>query len=200
MSIELDEFGMAAEAEPGLTRPGGALPYATSPSYLGSTGTQYIDTGITPGADFTAEIVLSGTVSAGGRQGWQNNEFRITSHPDKIDIVYANGGETVAGDFSDLRTVKFGTDGKFYVDGVQIAERSGTISNFFSFYLFQFNNGGSAAAGGGTGRIARAILKAGGKTVRDFVPAVSFAGLPGLFDRVTQKFFYNNGTGSFVRP
>ena len=61
MSILLDEFGMAAEGEPGLSRPG-SLPYATNPAYLGATGTQWIDTGITPGADFTAEITLSGTV------------------------------------------------------------------------------------------------------------------------------------------
>jgi len=182
---------------PTRMNPMGWQPYRRKLSYLGATGTQYIDTGITPGADFSAEITLSGTVSAGGRQGWQSNEFRFTSHPSSIDIMFANGGDSVSGDFTSLRTVEFGTDGKFYLDGSLIAERTGTISNFFSFYLFQFNNGGSSAAGGGTGRITRAVLKTAGVKVRDFIPVLDKSGVPCMYDLCTRSFFYNAGTGTF---
>ena len=182
---------------PNRMNPLGSPPYLRRLAYLGATGTQYIDTGYTPGADFTAEITLSGTVSAGGRQGWQSNEFRFTSHPTSIDVMFANGGETVSGDFSYLRTVEFGTDGKFYVDGSLISERTGTLTSFFSFYLFQFNNGGSSAAGGGTGRITRAVLKSSGVKVRDMIPVLDKSGVPCMFDAVTEKLFYNAGTGTF---
>lgn len=178
--------------------PLGSPPYLRRVAYLGASGTQYINTGITPGADFTAEITLSGTVSAGGRQGYWNNEFRITSRSSGIDTVFANGGETVSADLSSLRTVKFGTDGKFYLDGSLIAERSGTVSTFYSFYLFQFNNGGSSTAGGGSGKISRAILKTAGTKVRDLIPVLDKSNVPCMYDRVTNKLFYNAGSGTFT--
>lgn len=177
--------------------PLGSPPYLRRVSYLGATGTQYINAGVTPGADFTAEITLQGTVSAGYRQGWQNNEFRITARNTAIDVMFANGGQAVTYDFSNYHTVKFGTDGKFYIDNVLISERSGTLTNFLPFYIFQFNNGGSGTAGGGTGKVSRAILKSGSATVRDLIPVMDKSGVPCMFDSVTEKLFYNAGTGTF---
>ena len=34
--------------------------------------------------------------------------------------------------------------------------------------------------------------------VRDFVPVLDYNGVPCMFDKVTETFFYNQGTGDFI--
>jgi len=183
--------------------PLGSPPYLRRVAYLGASGTQYINTGITPGADFTAEItfsVVTGTnISCGGRQGYTTNEFRITANGNgQIDFAFGNAAGSYYGqDFSFFRSVLFGMDGKLYIDGTLIAERSGTFSTFYPFYIFQFNNGNSSTVGGTGGRISRAILKTAGTKVRDLIPVLDKSGVPCMYDRVTNRLFYNAGTGTF---
>ena len=183
--------------------PLGSPPFKKRVSYLQATGTQYIDTGITPDTDFTAEIVLSVPtsgvyMSCGSRQGWQSNEFRITPNVNQTDFAFGNAAGSYSGlDFTSFRTVLFGTDGKLYVDGSLIAERTGTFTDYFPFWLFQANGNGSPLGGNG-GRIARTVLRFGSTKVRDLVPVLDKSDVPCMYDRVTNKLFYNAGTGTFT--
>ena len=182
--------------------PLGSPPFKKRVSYLQATGTQYINTGITPDTDFSAEITFSlvtGTnTSCGGRQGYASNDFRITANINQIDFAFGStAGSYYGQDFSSFRTVRFGTDGKLYIDGSLIAERSGTLTNYFPFWLFLANSNGSPIGGNG-GRISRAVLRFGSTKVRDLISVLDKSDVPCMFDRVTNKLFYNAGTGTFT--
>ena len=50
----------------------------------------------------------------------------------------------------------------------------------------------------GVGRIYEAQFTNGTKITRDFIPCLDFNGRPCMFDRISNKTFYNQGTGEFL--
>ena len=49
-----------------------------------------------------------------------------------------------------------------------------------------------------TRTIYRWIYESNGVKIRDFVPVLDMNGTPCMFDKVEQKFYYNQGTGDFI--
>ena len=50
----------------------------------------------------------------------------------------------------------------------------------------------------GTRLIYSAKIYDNGALVRDFIPALDGGNIPCMYDRITNQYFYNQGTGDFI--
>lgn len=200
----------------------GGLPSGYTPlSYIASTGTQYINTGIAPAVDLEVDMVAS-------FQGNYDSSWDCILHAGENDMWSGTYGMRLFGDNTTLQVCysMYGLNGStsssyvnptvtivpnqvytirttnqtLTLDGVTTVGTPSPIDFTpvnYPMYLFAGNSSGSMW------RRSRATiyslkLTVGGEVVRDFLPALNEEGTPGLFDKVSQSFFTNQGTGTFV--
>ena len=96
-------------------------------------------------------------------------------------------------------------NGNTYVDGVLMAQQTGTATSTLSMYLGNANAGGSgstndgATVNGMSGKFYSVQIYKSGTLVRDFVPVINnMNGQCGFYDTVSQSFFANQGTGTLT--
>lgn len=181
--------------------------------YIESTGTQYIDTGV---------VITSGSISYEIRAAYtvvNANEQDIIGNWTQLSV---SSGLTLCGLFdSRIGCHQYGTEHmNLQSDTTPVAEqiytisgsasvagqtltvdgtsytRSGVAVNSEPFYLFC---NGTELLRWAHVRLYSCKIWDGGTLVRDFVPAVD-NGTPGLYDRVTDAFYTNSGTGEFLCP
>ena len=174
--------------------------------YLQSTGTQYIDTGVKVNSDYIAEVrgkFVSGA-PVFGQEGssWATsggfNLFLAGSSGyscwgnGSVSTVYRDLG--INSDYNILKIDKYGV----YINGFKKAQltppstRKDSTKNFLLF-----------ATKGEYGWSSNIFLyvkiwNENNMLVRDFIPVLDKDGVPCMFDKVTQQFFYNQGTGNFI--
>ena len=187
----------------------------TKLSYLRSTGTQYIDTGIKPAADLELDLTASfeGNYTStwdcllhAGPGDMDTGTFglRLFNGNSQLQVVYNTYSST-----SYNPTVSI-TPGQVYsiqtgnnyltLDGVTTTGTTNPINwtpnTTYSMYLFVGRNSGSIW------RYVKATLYemriwSGGTLVRHYIPALNASNEPGLYDVVSETFFTNKGTGNF---
>lgn len=163
----------------------------TELNYIQSTGTQYIDTGITMNKTDNVIIEQKCAISNdryAGCNGYTQWTGDITNNVDSVvKVVYTstNNTETI------------------YVDGVQ------KTSNLWDNYngsnvkigIFKLGEEGNTwhESSAQVGILYYCKIYKNNKLVRDFVPAQRDEdSVVGLYDKVSKMFFVNNGTGNFV--
>ena len=169
--------------------------------YLGSSRTQYIDTGIF--ADFeTFKIEIKAI---------KDTSYSLfgTGSGDRLCFTGSSGGNffyygsNTGGSYSptspnEPHVFVFNT-GSLYVDGElkqpAVSVFVGTTS--VSVYLFARNKYNSSDDAG-SHKIYYCKIWNNNNLVRDFIPVLDEAGVACMFDRVTNQFFYNAGTGNFI--
>ena len=184
----------------------------TPVEYLQSSGTQYIDTGITGGSTTKAEIKCfsNNTTSNKALFGARDsstfyNSFTIWQTANsKIRFDYSgntsNVKSTIAWDPTVPHILK--KDGRYnYIDEVQQTSNDGnTFSCNYTFSLFGVNTGGTTA--GSTCLVGRVyycrIWNGSGTLVRDYIPVKDENNVGYMFDKVTHSLYANAGTGDFV--
>lgn len=182
-----------------------ARPYYCEVEYLESTGTQYIDTGITADLD-TTEFEISAndynTPSVGCQFGAYSNNFNYymlyseTSNVKKIVLRFGNVDETVDRVAED-RFVKTEYKGKkVYYNGVLVGTvtTTGTQSHSLPVFCRWTNTAYSYYA---TTKINKLKIWESGTLVRDLIPVLDWNMTPCMYDKVSGQFFYNQGTGDF---
>ena len=181
--------------------------------YLESTGTQYIDTGITANQDTSIEIVAqttadisdatngAGFIVYGAASSYNLNAFECYIHSSSYEFNYdgqyafvatANTDEnvTIAHDKNNV-TLTIGETQYTQAFEYQAFTTPYTIT------LFGINRGEIIAA---KAKIYSCKIYDNGILVRDFKPALDGNNIPCLYDEVTSAFFYNAGTGEFQYP
>ena len=201
-----------------VKNPGAAVPPGYTPlEYLMTTGTQYIDTGIT--ADVTTKVdmdVSFGSVSEtyviiGTRKGsniTDENVFQWGALVNKTFNRFGMGG--VSGDqiYADtlysvhiedgLQTVKNGAD----IIATTNFEYNPNMDTAGTLYMFcthdtTTSDGTNFFAPTNT-YIKNLQITKGGAVVRNFIPAKNSSNVIGMYDTVSGNFFENQGTDSFM--
>ena len=199
------------------------LPYDAEVEYVESTGTQYIDTGVSPGnnaLDFSltvVNLVASGALGAFGcRSDISDGVYVATNYSaffrqnpgsemraDIINNGYARTTALTAGVVYRLDyDCATNTLTKTNLDAGASASFSASAKaqNDNTFLLFGINTAGTKAAGAQM-RIYAATFSVGGVIVRSLVPVRVGSGANAigyLYDRVSGELFGNAGTGVFV--
>jgi len=87
-----------------------------------------------------------------------------------------------------------------YDNGTVVGTTTNTSATFTTpnnLYLFACDQNGTAV-GWSAIRIYSCKIYDNGTLVRDFIPVIDNNNTPCMFDKVSNQFFYNQGTGSFI--
>lgn len=205
------------ESATALIEPARVLPegYARI-SYVESTGTQYINTGVKDSSNVEVEISVyeayaNSVQIFGARKAFQNEAlslsfqsesgsqgFRTCWGNDKIDRLIVADSLGVGDGF---HVFSFGGGRCPRIDGAYSVEcfSSQEFANSLDLFAFGLNNNGTLHPQSSSVRIASLRLYDGGELVRDFVPMLSLSDFkPGLYDRQNGVFYGNEGTGAFL--
>lgn len=193
------------------------LPYTTL-DYIESTGTQYIDTGyIFNGSNYDIELKASLTklnnqwsILCGERHNVGGSPIRNGGIGFNYDVNYINYAE------NGLANVILGKTelDKVYVWNVYydninkyvLASRndeepirddfSSSLLDGKTFFIFGFHTNGLESAA--SAKIYYFKIKQDNILVRDFIPVLDSDGVACLYDKVEDKYYYNQGTGEFL--
>lgn len=184
---------------------GNNLPYDSRVAYLGTTGTQYIDTNVTlsRSAEFHIKFMLtSDTATAplfGSRMTTSSNAYALQVTHSQLRFGFANSTSSLSITFEDNTwyTVDF-VAGKLYLDGVQIESRNTSTSTTppYRAHLFCIRASSQYYLGSGY-RISEFSLYRNGTTLIDLVP-VRIGSVGYMYDKVSGTLYGNDGTGSFT--
>lgn len=181
------------------------LPPFRRVSCLESTGTQYIDTGVSPdfaGGD-SIEIRLYGTSFSGAspctfgsrESGVRNGIYLLGLNNLTVcdDASYSSVGLFVNAPAELSLTV---SDSTVTANGTSYTMPR-RVTCGLPIFLFALNNGGGTFGIYSGVRLYSWQYYRNGKLAQHLVPVLDKSGVPCLFDEVTRTFKYNAGTGVF---
>lgn len=172
--------------------------------YIESTGTQYIDTGFYPTSTTKVRLKFNMTKATGyvifGYYNTEENSFRLFNYNNNAYLDYGSGAgynRIYGGTLSEGVTynIEFGNR---YVTNLDTGEN--IVSNTevaFSTKTQKAGIFGDGTSATSLGKLYYCQIFDNGVLVRDFVPALDSNNVPCLYDKVTQQYFYNSGTGDF---
>ena len=193
------------------------LPY-TPIEYLMSPGAQYIDSGICPDHT-TGTMCIYRAESRAGLYNYpcgaidDNGRFYgpgITANTGNLGFGWGSAARSFTGASAGYNPLiraevrlNFMNDGRACFTNAEISFQEALVNEEFyinmPIHIFGANNRGSNVTNYDM-RIYEARISRGSDLLRHFVPALDAAGIPCMWDKVSQSFFYNQGTGSFLAP
>lgn len=167
-------------------------------NYLESTGTQTINTGLTP--VYGDEInVIAYRTSTETSMFYASGTLTVTGTINSIYCRYFTSTNNSAAEINlsyfpidaQYHHIMLSQDG-FFVDGNFVKELPGERAEASTLIIFR-----------GTGsygkiRIKRFYITRGGAYTLNLIPALDRNGTPCMYDSVSKQTFYNAGTGKFL--
>lgn len=177
----------------------------TQVEYIQSSGTQYIDTGVRPSHNSTISIdaeVLASSQNYWGMFGARNDssmQFWVFYNRDGSSWCgrySSNPNITINGAYAGRHRISLEKN-VLKVDNSSSSTGASSFSSNFTSYIFACNNSGSAQYMCNI-KLYRAEVFSDSQLVRDFVPCKNNSGVIGLYDRVSEQFYTNAGSGVFT--
>ena len=162
-------------------------------NYIQSTGTQYIDSGITETADMAVSCHFDvDTVASDYLFGSQQNSDSLSYNGifknNMLEYNYAEVGFTAASSI-ELTEEVVGSTNNITINGVSHTLSTGTPQNVSMLIFGIRRNTGEMRPYGGKAKLRYFKIKKGSNTVRDFVPCKNPSGTVGLYDLVGGEFY-----------
>lgn len=196
---------------------GGGLPEGyTAVNYLQSSGTQWIEMGVAPNQNTKAVLKIKindfngihGSSLIGSRTDTNSNDQFFT-YLDGVGggrFLFRVDGQPRATPWGEVTTNNIyivtlsGTEMKAELeDGTAVFSTTFSVSDFEpTVTMALFRSKPLELNRGFRGRIYSCKHYSGDELIQDFVPCLDTEGVPCMFDLVSQKPFYNVGTGSFT--
>lgn len=175
----------------------------TKLEYIESSGTQYIDTGVSSFPAQSTRVILDVNWLSGlgcyfgctqSQRNWYVEAFQSTKiYSGFLDESRSANIATVIGRYT---VDKNGASTN--VNGVKIDHAGANTSISKSIYLLA-NNGSSGVSGiADAARIYSCKISSSSGLIRQFVPCKNSSGEVGLYDEVNDVFYGNAGTGVFI--
>lgn len=182
--------------------------------YVQSSGSQYVNSGVSSGTNITAEICWKSLMNAqteskfvfGTRKAWQQSMLFV-SHQCRNDGV-SDSGIRYAWGANAYSTQTFPTD--FFAQRLSASEAmlgttkvwtppSATFDYSYPMYVFTINNAGSAHSNGAKMQLKWLRICDNGEEVRMFVPARRNSdSVAGLYDQVNSNFYPSASSTALV--
>lgn len=189
--------------------------------YLESTGTEYINTGVYGNSNIDVEIDANLT-DISIDNGIYGSQVDASTSRNKLAYLYNTGGASVTYwfyfannnyayaptynnsfylDRHVYKTLKY----DFYIDGSKVllsyfgteSEKTTPFTTTIPMYLFAVNDNNTDTILKGKSKIYSCKIWDNGVLVRDYIPVLDENNTPCLYDKITEEFFYNAGTGTF---
>ena len=182
--------------------------------YVQSSGSQYVNTGISSGTNITAEICWKSLMNAqteskfvfGTRKAWQQSMLFV-SHQCRNDSV-SDSGIRYAWGANAYSTQTFPTD--FFAQRLSASEAmlgatkvwtppSATFANTYPMYVFTINNAGSPSTAYASMQLKWLRICDNGEEVRMFVPVRRNSdSVAGLYDLANSNFYPSASSTALV--
>lgn len=170
----------------------------TNLAYIESSGTQYIDTEIVPTNNTVVEMSIK---KAGNAVDWErffgvNGAIELLRRYTNSNIkLRVNGTEigNISFPSTSFTKIKFG-QGQVVVNDSDTTSYTNTFTTSSTAYLFRAN--GEAIYG--LMQLQYCKIWENGVLIRDFIPVKDFNEVICLLDKLSGKFYYNKGTGTFI--
>lgn len=168
----------------------------TELEYIQSTGTQYIDTGIS--GVYTATFDIQFASSSSRVLIGQDDAVATYWGKDASNRPELGGGVYINADATNRFQATFNRSSSvaYLTVGSTTVQRSGAASTY-PFTLFRIG-AGDGANYLGTSTLYSAQFSVDSVLVRDYVPCINPDGEAGMYDLVNNQFYGNDGSGSFV--
>ena len=195
---------------------GGGLPSSyTAVDYLQSSGTQWIEMGVAPNQNTKAVLKIkinkfngiNGFSLIGSRTDINSND-QFTTYLDDYNstrFLFRIDGQPQSISWTGLTTDKIytvtlsRTEMKAELeDGTTVFSKTFSVPDFTSTVTMALFRSKGVSGTYFPGRIYSCKHYNGDELIQDFVPCLDTGGVPCMFDLVSQKPFYNVGTGSFT--
>ena len=169
-----------------------------------STGTQYIDTGFKPNQntkvvlDYYSAGAESEEVLFGARTAYKDTAYALWIQSAYYQTDWGNSAVRLTADTTGRvvitkdKNITSKDTGEYYVSD------DTDFQCAYSMYLFTLNQAGTAHTSMAKIRLYSCKIYDNDVLVRDFVPDVDDNNVVCLYDKVTQTYFYNQGTGDFT--
>jgi len=193
-------------------------PY-TPLTYIKSSGTQYIDTGFTPTSNKvkvkikfrfynTTSTVIGSYAMSGGYKtiitihenkyyftNYNPSSYRYNSNEDyDVEVeVTAGTDSSKTGTF----TITDNVTGNVIGTGNRVGAFPPKTTTYTNMYLFTQHNGNRIDTNKSTTRLYYCKIYDNDELKRDFIPVLDENNVACLYDKVSQTYFYNSGTGTF---
>lgn len=176
----------------------------TPVEYLESTRTQYIDTGVKPNQNTSIEIKamrLSSGISNPALFGVATPFFSIATAGKNLYYAFNNVGTAEISTTFDIdETAVFRNEKEKIYKNNTLVKTLASQENFQSslnIILFgrNTNNGVERL---GNFRIYYCKIFDGAQLIRNYIPMLDENSRPCLYDKVEDKFYYNEGSGEFL--
>lgn len=194
---------------------GGGLPSSyTAVDYLQSTGTQWIEMGVTPNQNTKAvlkikiNVFTSKGASLIGSRTNINSDDQFTTYLGDYGgtrFLFRMDGQPKTTSWTGLTTNKIyivtlsGTEMKAELeDGTAVFSKTFSVPDFTSTLTMALLRSKGVSGDYFRGRIYSCKHYSGDELIQDFQPCLDTNGVPCMFDFVSRKPFYNVGTGSFA--
>lgn len=174
----------------------------TNLEYIESTGTQYIDTGIIP-SNHKIEIKFRYIENQSNAAifGTKENIFHLTWFSNTWYYACGAGDKSLPSpptQCTDIQTVIFNNENnKIEFDGVEYGTTATSVNNGNQTLNLWRRPVGTATPALARIYYCRIWDKNTEKLIRDFIPVRDELNNIGLYDTVDNKFYMNNGTGTF---
>jgi len=171
--------------------------------YIEFTGTQYIDLGsLTTGYGFSVQFGINFTQLSHQEVfvfGKGNNKIALYIYDSKFSFWQSGTGKQSS------VTIVQGTkyDAEYIVRPTSVTMNiNGIVTNINQTVILSANNNDVTLSTLSHLMLAKIyyarIYDVNENLVRDFIPVLDPYGVPCMYDRVTDNFFYNSGTGDFI--
>ena len=167
-------------------------------NYLESTGTQTINTGLTPVYGDENNVIAYRTSNANS-MFYASGTLTVTSAPNELYCRYFT---STNGDATRILEKRFPADAKyhhimlsqdgFYADGNFVKALPGERAEAGTMIIFRGTNAL------GKLRIKRFYITRGGAYTLNLIPALDRNGTTCMYDTVSKQTFYNERTGDFL--
>ena len=166
-------------------------------NYIESTGTQYIDTGIIPNNNTVVKISIkkSGDIIDYERLCGVVNDFELLRN-DTLNFIFRADNRNIYDDIDisneKFKVLQFGK-GNIFINNNIVYSYSNRFSTDKNLYLFHSNGSDRY----GSFKLQYCKIYENDELIRNFLPVLN-DNIPCLYDTVTDKYFYNQGTGEFL--
>ncbi len=170
--------------------------------YIESTGTQYIDTGISSTRYITAHLDMQFTEYSSSSMiiiAWSTGAGRWFG---KGGLNTYSAGNDAVSDIDcltrkEIEVTFTNSDITFVIDGTTYSKAS-TSSQSITYTMFAGRNVKSGVSYYSSAKLYKATIQENGLTIRDFIPCYrKIDKKPGLYDAFNDVFYTNDGTGEF---
>lgn len=193
LSAALTSAGYPVEVTPVLKGSSRVPAGYTEVEWIQSSGTQYIDSGVTETSDMAVSCHFDvDTVASDYLFGSQQNSGGLSYNGifknNMLEYNYAEVGFTAANSI-ELAEEVVGSTNNITINGVSHTLSTGTPQNVSMLIFGIRQNTGAMRPYGGKAKLRYFKIKKGSNTVRDFVPCKNPDGAVGLYDLVGGEFY-----------